>query len=53
MRQMKLKERGRAKYRPLKEYNKEQVPQLLFDKIMEEEKLIQNIESDFELPNLD
>ncbi|MBY0148725.1 DNA cytosine methyltransferase [Neobacillus niacini] len=50
---MKLEERGRAKYRPLKDYDKEQVQALLFDKIKEEEKLIQNIESDFELPNLD
>jgi DNA (cytosine-5)-methyltransferase 1 len=50
---MKLEERGRAKYRPLKDYDKDQVQALLFDKIKEEEKLIQNIESDFELPNLD
>lgn len=50
---MKLEERGRAKYRPLKDFDKDQVQALLFDKIKEEEKLIQNIESDFELPNLD
>ncbi|MEH7254314.1 DNA cytosine methyltransferase [Neobacillus niacini] len=50
---MKLEERGRAKYRPLKDYDKDQVQALLLDKIKEEEKLIQNIESDFELPILD
>ena len=49
---MKLEERGRAKYRPLKEYDSEQVKQLLLDKIAEEEMLIREIKNDYELPEL-
>ncbi|MFB5193468.1 DNA cytosine methyltransferase [Neobacillus sp. KR4-4] len=50
---MKLEERGRAKYRPLKDYDSEQVKQLLLDKIEEEDKLIQSIKDDYEMPELD
>jgi DNA (cytosine-5)-methyltransferase 1 len=46
---MKLEERGRAKYRPLKDYDLKQVKQLLLDKIEEEEKLIQSITTEHEL----
>ncbi|MEH7526700.1 DNA cytosine methyltransferase [Bacillus sp. JJ1503] len=49
---MKLEERGRGKYRPLKEYNPEEVKRLLLHKIAEEEKLIREIEIDHSLPNL-
>lgn len=44
---MKLEERGRAKYRPLKNYDRSQVKQLLLDKILEEQQLAQD--SHFEL----
>lgn len=50
---MKIEERGRAKYRPLKDYDSEQVKQFLLNKIEEEEKLIQSIEVNSELPLLD
>ncbi len=50
---MKLEERGRAKYRPIKDYGIEQVKQVLLDKIAEEETLIQSIESNYEIPYLD
>ncbi|MGV2941472.1 DNA cytosine methyltransferase [Mesobacillus sp. LC4] len=50
---MKLEERGRAKYRPLKNYEPEQVKELLFDKILEEEEKIKNIDAIEELPELD
>ncbi|WML48484.1 DNA cytosine methyltransferase [Neobacillus sp. PS3-34] len=50
---MKVEERGRAKYRPLKDYDSKQVKQLLLDKIQEEEKMIKNIENDYALPKLD
>lgn len=49
---MKLEERGRAKYRPLKVYEPEQVKRLLLDKIAEEEEKIGYIESDNEVPEL-
>lgn len=50
---MKVEERGRAKYRPLKDYDSNEVRQLLLEKIKEEQETIQNIKDDFELPNLD
>lgn len=50
---MKLDERGRAKYRPLKEYNVNKVKKLLLDKIEEEQKAIQNIAAEDVKPNLD
>lgn len=50
---MKLDERGRAKYRPLKEYDPELVKQLLLDKIAAEEEAINSLQTDFELPALD
>lgn len=49
---MKLEERGRAKYRPLKNFEPEQVKQLLLDKIAEEEEKIKLIDSNEEIPNL-
>ncbi|MGI2328141.1 DNA cytosine methyltransferase [Planococcus sp. YIM B11945] len=50
---MKLDERGRAKYRPLKEYNPELVKQLLLDKIAAEDEAINALQTEFELPPLD
>lgn len=50
---MKVEERGRAKYRPIKDYDSNEVKQLLLEKIKEEQKTIQNIKDDFELPYLD
>jgi DNA (cytosine-5)-methyltransferase 1 len=50
---MKLEERGRAKFRPLKEYDINHVKHLLLEKIEEEVRLIQSIDTDFELPDLD
>jgi len=50
---LKLNERGRAKYRPLTEYDPEQVKKLLLDKIEEEERLIREIKIDYSLPALD
>lgn len=50
---MKLEERGRAKYRPLKEYDKDEVKQFLLQKITEEEKLIHSLDTDYNLPELD
>jgi DNA (cytosine-5)-methyltransferase 1 len=49
---VKLEERGRAKYRPLKDYEPEQVKQLLLDKIAEEEEKVKNIDGNHELPSL-
>ncbi|WP_053365790.1 DNA cytosine methyltransferase [Bacillus sp. FJAT-27245] len=49
---MKLEERGRAKYRPLKEYDTEQVKKLLLEKIKEEEKLINSLKDQNPLPQL-
>ena len=49
---MKLDERGRAKYRPLKEYNVNKVKKLLLDKIEEEQKAIQNIATEDLKPKL-
>ena len=49
---MKVEERGRAKYRPLKDYDSKEVKQLLLEKIKEEQKTIQNIKDDYELPHL-
>lgn len=45
---MKIKERGRAKFRPAKEYDKSKVQTLLLDKIKEEQDNAQNL-SDHEL----
>ncbi|MGG4037634.1 DNA cytosine methyltransferase [Heyndrickxia ginsengihumi] len=50
---MKIEERGRAKYRPLKDYNSIQIKQLLLDKIKEEQETIQNIQAENKLPDLD
>ncbi|MBD8071602.1 DNA cytosine methyltransferase [Heyndrickxia sporothermodurans] len=50
---MKVEERGRAKYRPLKDYDSNEVKQLLLEKIKEEQETIQNIKDDYEQPNLD
>ncbi|QQZ07679.1 DNA cytosine methyltransferase [Heyndrickxia vini] len=50
---MKIEERGRAKYRPLKDYDTKKIKQLLLDKINEEEETIQNIKTDNQLPILD
>ncbi|MEH7388272.1 DNA cytosine methyltransferase [Bacillus sp. JJ1521] len=41
---MKLEERGRAKYRPLKNYDPKEVKQILLDKIAEEEQLISELQ---------
>ena len=49
---MKLDERGRGKYRPLKEYNADNVKKLLLDKIAEEQTTIQNIVEDDIKPQL-
>lgn len=49
---MKLDERGRAKYRPLKEYNAEKVKRLLLDKIQQEQEAIKNIIADDINPKL-
>jgi DNA (cytosine-5)-methyltransferase 1 len=49
---MKLEERGRAKYRPLKDYDIDQVKSLLLEKIEEEEKLIRDIDTESVLPEL-
>lgn len=49
---MKLEERGRAKYRPLKDYDPEQVKQLLHKKIAEEQRLITELQEDEILPKL-
>ncbi|MFA9556729.1 DNA cytosine methyltransferase [Evansella sp. AB-rgal1] len=49
---MKIDERGRAKYRPLKDYNPEQVKQLLLQKIKEEQSNF-NYEAEDELTNID
>lgn len=40
---MKIAERGRAKFRPLKEYDEEQVKHLLLDKIEQEQRNAQNL----------
>ncbi|WP_400244600.1 DNA cytosine methyltransferase [Niallia sp. JL1B1071] len=50
---MKVEERGRAKYRPLKDYDSNEVKQLLLEKIKEEQETIQNIKDDYEQPYLD
>lgn len=50
--EVKLEERGRAKYRPLKDYDSEQVKQLLLDKIAEETTLIKDIKTDYKLPEI-
>ena len=50
---VKLDERGRAKYRPLKEYDPSLVKQLLLDKIAAEDDAIKALETDYELPQLD
>jgi DNA (cytosine-5)-methyltransferase 1 len=49
---MKLEERGRGKYRPLKAYNAENVKRLLIDKIAEEQESIENIVADDMMPKL-
>jgi DNA (cytosine-5)-methyltransferase 1 len=49
---LKLEERGRGKYRPLKEYDSDQVKQLLINKINEEEKLIQDLTQEEPVPLL-
>jgi DNA (cytosine-5)-methyltransferase 1 len=49
---MKLEERGRAKYRPLKDYDIDQVKSLLLEKIEEEERLIRDIDTESILPEL-
>lgn len=49
---VKLEERGRAKYRPLKNYDPIEVKQLLLEKIAIEEKLIEEIQSDDPIPKL-
>ncbi|UZW66633.1 DNA cytosine methyltransferase [Priestia flexa] len=49
---MKIEERGRAKYRPLKEYDTEQVKNLLLKKIEEEQDNAQLIADDSELENI-
>ncbi|WP_440897416.1 DNA cytosine methyltransferase [Amphibacillus sp. Q70] len=43
---MRLESRGRAKYRPLKEYDTEKIKELLLNKIEEEQKAIQSIDID-------
>ncbi|WP_075983672.1 DNA cytosine methyltransferase [Bacillus massilinigeriensis] len=50
---MKLEERGRAKYRPLKEYDPVEVKQLLLNKIKEEEQLIRELPNEYDMPILD
>jgi DNA (cytosine-5)-methyltransferase 1 len=50
---MKLEERGRAKYRPLKNYSPDQVKELLLEKIAHEEKLIQEISDNYSTTELD
>lgn len=49
---MKIEERGRAKFRPLKDYNKSKIKELLLDKIKQEQKNAQAL-SDDELMILD
>ena len=43
---MKIEERGRAKFRPLKEYDEEQVKHLLIDKIQQEQQNAQQLSED-------
>lgn len=50
---MKLNERGRAKYRPVKDPNPEEVRELLLRKLAEEEELINKITDNEELPEVD
>ncbi|MGM0751770.1 MAG: DNA cytosine methyltransferase [Bacillota bacterium] len=50
---MKLEERGRAKYRPLKEYDTKEVKKLLLDKIREEEQHIEELDTEYIIPELD
>jgi DNA (cytosine-5)-methyltransferase 1 len=49
---MKIEERGRAKYRPLKEYDITEVKKLLLDKIKDEEKHINELETEDVIPEL-
>lgn len=49
---MKLNERGRGKYRPLKEYNSNEVKNLLFEKIEEEQNEIYNVKSELKIPKM-
>lgn len=49
---MKLDERGRAKHRPLKNYDPKRVKQLLLNKIEEEQQMIQQITDDAEKPDV-
>jgi len=44
---MKIAERGRAKFRPLKEYDEEQVKHLLIDKIQQEQLNTQQLSEDY------
>lgn len=50
---MKLEERGRAKYRPLKDYDVTQVRQLLLEKIQEEQQLSQQTHDDLFIETTD
>lgn len=50
---MKIDERGRGKYRPLKRYDSEKVKQLLLEKITEEEESIKNIPDAQTTPELE
>lgn len=50
---MKKAERGRAKYRPLKDYDPKKVKQLLLDKIEEEQKAIQELSDDEPKPEVE
>lgn len=43
---MKIEERGRAKFRPLKEYDQVKVKELLLDKIEQEQQNVQNLAND-------
>lgn len=49
---MKIEERGRAKFRPLKNYDNEQVKTLLLEKIEQEQENAQLIATDSELENI-
>lgn len=44
---MKIAERGRAKFRPLKEYDEDQVKHLLLDKIQQEQQTVQQLSEDY------
>jgi DNA (cytosine-5)-methyltransferase 1 len=50
---MKLEERGRAKFRPLKDYDIDEVKALLVDKIKKEQEAAFNLNNDDELKTID